>query len=273
LHAKPAPLTTEITTVPINEDVSVTIVPALTDNYIFVLRDEKNKLTYVIDPSVADPVLDLCKTKRWALSGVLLTHHHGDHVDGAIELAKKFTCPIYGNAKDQYRLPQITKNLTPDGEMDLEGLRVRFFATPGHTSGHMCYFFPTLLVLFCGDTLFSFGCGRLFEGTAEQMVHSLQKIRSLPTETLIFFAHEYTKKNLAFALTIEPESEDLQKKYLQAQTLRGQHKPTVPTPLKDEMALSPFLRWDSKALRHALEIPNASDVEVFSEVRERRNHF
>jgi hydroxyacylglutathione hydrolase len=273
LHAKPAPLTIEITTVPINEDVSVTILPALTDNYIFVLRDEKKKLTYVIDPSVADTVLALCEKNHWQLNGVLLTHHHGDHVDGASELAKKFTCPIYGNTKDQYRLPQITKGLTPDSEMDLDGLPVRFFATPGHTSGHMCYFFSTLRVLFCGDTLFSFGCGRLFEGTADQMVESLGKIRSLPAETLVFFAHEYTKKNLSFALTIEPENDELQKKYLQAQTLRGQHKPTVPSQLKDEIALSPFLRWDDQVLRQALTMDGATDVEVFSEVRERRNHF
>lgn len=273
MHGKSEPLITEIITRTIDDNVTVTILPALSDNYIFVLRDEAHKLTFAIDPSVSSSVLALCQEKHWKLDGVLLTHHHGDHVDGAAELAKLFNCPVYGNIHDLYRLPQVTNPLETDGEINLKGLIVRHFATPGHTAGHLCYFFPELAILFSGDTLFSYGCGRLFEGTAEQMMFSLGEIRKLPGETLVFCAHEYTKKNLAFALTLEPESEGLHKKYLQAQTQRGQHHPTIPSLLEDETEFSPFLRWDDLKLREALGMEKASDLEVFTEIRERRNHF
>lgn len=273
MHAKPDALITEITTHELIDGYSVTILPALSDNYIFLLRDEKLKRTYAIDPSVSDSVLSFCTEKNWRLNAVLLTHHHADHVDGAEALSSHFACPIFGNINDQHRLPQITDPLSPDGDMDLFGLSVNYFATPGHTLGHICYFFSDLKILFCGDTLFSFGCGRLFEGSAEQMISSLGKIRNLPDETLVFCAHEYTKKNLAFALKLEPDSEELHKKYAQAQTHRGNHQPTIPSRLGEEKALSPFLRWDDPALHKALAMEGRSDLDVFKEVRERRNHF
>ena len=253
--------------------ISISQLPVLSDNYIYILRDDNADLTAVVDPAETAPVVDFLKEKKWSLNFVINTHHHWDHVGGNLELKKKYGAKIVGPRQDAERIPGIDESLG-DGDTFVFGSdQARVFDTPGHTKGHIVYYFENSRALFCGDTLFSLGCGRLFEGTPNQMWKSLSKLKDLPSDTLVYCAHEYTQANGEFALTVDPKNLELQAMVRDIAEKRQNQKPTVPSVLGDEFECNPFLRADQHSIREALGKPTASDVEVFAEIRKRKDNF
>jgi hydroxyacylglutathione hydrolase len=247
--------------------------PVLTDNYIYVIHEPESKETAVIDPAVAQPVLDLLKDKGWTLNTIFNTHHHSDHTGANVELKAKTQCQIFGFGEDRARIPALDTELKHDDEIKLGHQRVKVIATPGHTTGHIVYFFADHPALFCGDTLFSMGCGRLFEGTAQQMWHSLQQIKNLPPNTQIYCAHEYTQANARFALTLEPDNQALIKRAGEVDQLRIANQPTIPSMLKHELATNPFLREDSLAIQASVGMSGKPAVDVFRKIRALKDSF
>lgn len=247
--------------------------PARTDNYIYLLRDDATATTLVIDPTDSTPVLNFCVEKEWSIDGILLTHHHPDHITGVPGIVAKFHAPVWGFSGDRHRLPPLTHELKDGDDFSIQSMHFQVKYTPGHTLGHICYFMPEQKYLFCGDTLFSMGCGRLFEGTPEMMLSNFRWMRTLSQDTQVFCSHEYTQVNTEFALSLEPHNEKLKAFYQSVLAKRAQNTPTVPFPLSQEIAMNPVLRWDDSALRTALGLEAAHDVEVFSTVRSRRNQW
>lgn len=245
--------------------------PALTDNYIYILHDQKT--TIVIDPAESGQVIDFCHRNNCKVDHILLTHHHPDHIGGVPQLAQKYGAQIWGFAGDKHRLPPLSHPLQDGSSFKIDGIAFEARHTPGHTLGHICYFLPEHKYLFCGDVLFSMGCGRLFEGTAEMSLPNFRWMRALPPETTVFCAHEYTKTNTEFVLSIDSENKKLNTFYKDVVEKRKNKISTVPFPLSQEIELNPFLRWDDKELRQNLDLEEASDVDVFHEIRRRRNQW
>ncbi|MGZ5014060.1 MAG: hydroxyacylglutathione hydrolase [Methylobacter sp.] len=253
--------------------LTILTLPVLNDNYIYLLHDSVSDETAVVDPAVAQPVLEVLNQKGWPLTYILNTHHHADHVGGNLELKQKTGCTVIAPLSDQQRIPGIDRGVA-DCDMIMLGKRTaKVVSTPGHTSGHVVYHFAGDNLLFCGDTLFVMGCGRLFEGTAEQMWHSLQKLKALPASTQIYCAHEYTQANGRFALTVEPDNLQLQQRMEIINQLRANHQPTVPSTIEQELATNPFFREDSLALQKTVKMTNKKPVEIFAEVRRLKDHF
>jgi hydroxyacylglutathione hydrolase len=248
-------------------------IPTRTDNYVYLIRDTASGKAGVIDPSDAAPVLEALERLGWELTLILATHHHNDHIGGNLEIKEKTGCTIVGPRADRERIPGIDVAVGDGDSFLFHGCEARVFDTPGHTRGHIAYWFPETGALFCGDTLFALGCGRLFEGTAEQMWDSLSKFRELPDDTLVYCAHEYTQANAGFALTIEPDNAALKARALEIDALRDAGKPTVPSRLGEERATNPFLRAAADELRHAIGMDDADPVAVFAEVRKRKDNF
>lgn len=247
--------------------------PVLNDNYIYLIHDPVSGETAAIDPADAQPVLDVLEQNGWRLTTILNTHHHGDHVGGNLELKQKTGCTVIAGLSDQNRIPGIDRGVVEGDVITLGKHLARVIPTPGHTSGHVVYHFADDNTLFCGDTLFVMGCGRLFEGTAEQMWHSLQKLKVLPAATRIYCAHEYTQTNGRFALTVEPDNRQLQQRMEVINQLRTNHQPTVPSTIEQELATNPFFREDSLALQETIKMVNKKPVEVFAEVRRLKDNF
>ena len=248
-------------------------IPVLTDNYIYLLHDPVSGETAVIDPALAQPVLDILDKKGWRLSYILNTHHHWDHVGGNLELKETTGCQIIAAQADWDRIPGIDRGVSEDDVISLSQHRGRVFSTPGHTRGHIVYHFAEDGALFCGDTLFVMGCGRLFEGTPEQMWDSLQKLKALPSSTQIYCTHEYTQANGRFALSVEPDNSHIQQKMLEVQEFRAANKSTVPSTIEQERATNPFFRADSISLQKTLGMESQSPVRVFTELRKRKDSF
>jgi len=248
-------------------------IPVLTDNYIYLIHDPVSSETAVIDPAHAQPVLDVLDKKGWRLTYILNTHHHWDHVGGNLELKQKTGCKIIAADADSDRIPGIDSGVSDGDVISLGRHQARVIATPGHTSGHIVYYFAKDGALFCGDTLFVMGCGRLFEGTPEQMYHSLQKLQALPPATRVYCTHEYTQANGRFALSIEPDNSRLQQKMLAVQKLRAENQPTVPSTIAQECATNPFFRTDSLSVQKTLGLTGQSPVQVFTELRKRKDSF
>lgn len=226
-------------------------IPAFDDNYIWLLAAADSHQAVIVDPGDADPVLETVERRGLQPVAILVTHHHGDHTGGVAELAQRFATPVYGPAGE--RIPALT-HLVGEGDivgLPALGLQLRVIDTPGHTRGHVCY--TGHGALFCGDTLFSAGCGRLFEGTAAQMHASLEKLAALPDETLVYCAHEYTAANLRFALVVEPENPAIIARLDQVEALRARGEPTVPSTLGLEKRTNPFLRTAVTAVVAAAE--------------------
>ncbi|CAG1020402.1 hydroxyacylglutathione hydrolase [Methylomonas sp. LL1] len=248
-------------------------IPVLTDNYIYLLHEPSTGQTAVVDPAVAEPVLDALEQNGWRLDYIFNTHHHGDHVGGNLQLKQSTGCKVVGAAFDNRRIPGIDITVA-DGETVQLGLQsFQIISTPGHTLGHIVYYCPDSLALFCGDTLFSLGCGRLFEGSAEQMWHSLQKLKALPGDTRIYCAHEYTQANGRFAMTLDADNPDLLQRLAEVAELRHQNLPTVPSTLSVELATNPFLREHSADLRKAISARDDTPAHVFAKVRLLKDHF
>jgi len=250
-------------------------IAAFTDNYIWLLTHGHNAA--VIDSGQAAPVIDFLENHQLKLKAILLTHHHFDHIDGARELQERYACPIYGPKMREF--DTLTQHEGDSINLDEHGLgQWHVIATPGHTLDHLAYFSSSSPpVLFCGDTLFGAGCGKLFEGTAEQMQNSLEKIRALPDDTLIYCGHEYTEDNLRFATLAEPANAAIRQRIATSRSQRAQNEPTLPSTLALEKATNPFLRWDNAELlahtqnhtQHSLDSPTAT----FSAVRAWKDDF
>ena len=247
--------------------------PALNDNYIYLIHDPASGETAAVDPAVAQPVLDVLEQKGWRLSTILNTHHHSDHVGGNLELKQKTGCTVVAAISDQNRIPGFDRGVVDGDVITLGKHTAKVISTPGHTSGHVVYYFTDDHVLFCGDTLFVMGCGRLFEGTAEQMWHSLQKLKALPVSTNIYCAHEYTQANGRFALAVEPENRQLQQRMKVINQLRAKHLPTVPSTIEQELATNPFFREDCFALQETTKTVGKMPVEIFAEIRQLKDGF
>ncbi|CAI8974401.1 hydroxyacylglutathione hydrolase [Methylocaldum szegediense] len=248
-------------------------IPALKDNYIYLIHDDQSGETAAVDPAEAGPVLQALAANGWELTYVLNTHHHGDHVGGNLELKRRTGCRIVGSERDRERIPGIDIAVGEAATLKLGSFEGRVFDVPGHTRAHIAFWFAAADALFCGDTLFALGCGRPFEGTPEELWQSLEKLRALPPEAKVYCAHEYTESNGRFALTVEPENTALKARMAEVLALRQQNRPTVPSMLKDELATNPFLRPESEEIRRNLGMTNADPVDVFAELRRRKNAF
>ena len=228
--------------------VTVQPVPILADNYAWLLRDDASGAVAIVDPADARGVFPAIEAAG-RLDLILLTHHHADHTAGTDEVRARYGCPVVGAKADARRLPRLDQEVAEGDTVRFGSTEAVVIETPGHTRGHIAYFFPKGAVLLSGDTLFSVGCGRLLEGTADEMFASLQKLSRLPDETLVACGHEYTESNIRFALTQEPENVALHARALEVKQLRGAGRPSVPALLAQERAVNPFLHAkDAKAL-------------------------
>ncbi len=248
-------------------------IPVLSDNYVYLAHDPATGATAVVDPAVAAPVMAALDDKGWRLSHILNTHHHGDHVGGNLEIKAATGCTVVGPRADSSRIPGIDVAVADGETYALGSAEAQVFDVPGHTRGHIAYWFADSAALFCGDTLFALGCGRLFEGTAAQMWTSLCKLRALPADTRVYCAHEYTQANARFALSVEPDNADLVARAARIDELRARGEPTVPSTLGEERATNPFLRADAPGLKTALDLADADPVTVFAETRHRKDVF
>lgn len=251
----------------------VTPLPAFQDNYIWCVHDEQAAL--VVDPGDAKPVLDFLAAHGLRLAAILVTHHHHDHVGAVAALARRFAVPVFGPAEED--IPARTHAASPldPVRIPLLGLEFQVLAVPGHTRGHVAYYRPKLL--FCGDTLFSCGCGRLFEGTAQEMHASLNRLASLPDDTNVYCAHEYTLANIRFARQVEPDNPDLAQRQREAELLRAAGRPTLPSTIGLERRINPFLRTREPSVRAAAERltgqPLSDPVAVFAALRAWKDGF
>ena len=228
-------------------------------NYIWLLEHTASHQVAVIDPTEAGLVQDYCAEHGLTLSQIWLTHWHKDHIGGVPELLQSRNIPVYGPREELSKIPFITHPLQHEAHFKFHDLQVDVLAVPGHTLGHIVYFMDAIDTLFCGDTLFAMGCGRVFEGTFEQMYHSLNRLAALPARTQVYCTHEYTLSNAKFALHVEPDNLALQQRYQQVEDLRLLNQPTLPSTIELELQTNPFLRVDS--------------VEEFQKLREMKDNF
>lgn len=248
--------------------------PVLSDNYIYIVTCEETGMTGVVDPASADPVIAYLLAKNKKLDCIFNTHHHEDHTGGNARLLERYPdCEIVAPASETARIPDIDIPVKDGSTVRLGMCTAKVMEVPGHTTGHVIYWFEKQNALFCGDSLFSLGCGRMFEGTPAQMWDSLKKIRSLPDETHVYCAHEYTLDNAKFAETVEANNPLLKTYRKKIEKMRAKHEPTVPSVLAIEKAINPFLRCDHPEVKKAVGLENSDPSDVFAEVRRRKDNF
>ena len=247
--------------------------PCLQDNYGFLIHDSATGATAAIDTPEVAPINRALADRGWQLTHILNTHHHFDHAGGNDALKAQWQCQVVGAAIDAERIPGIDLEVKDGESLAFGSAQAEVLEVPGHTSGHIAYYFAEAQIAFVGDTLFALGCGRLFEGTPQQMNDSLNKLMALPDDTMVYCAHEYTEANAAFAATVEPDNPALQQRIQDIQRLREAGQPTVPTSIGLERATNPFVRADSSELQSVLGMVGADAVDVFAETRRRKDHF
>lgn len=246
-------------------------VPCLSDNYAFLLHG--NGRTALIDAPEPWPIREALEAHNWGLDEIWLTHHHGDHIDGVEVLREVWGAEVRGAAADAHRLPKLDHTHGDGDTFDFAGSEVQVMDVSGHTVGHIAFYVPDAKAVFTADSLMALGCGRLFEGTAEQMWASLSKLAALPDDTIVCSGHEYTASNARFAMTIEPENVALQQRQADIEAARAEGRPTVPSMLAEEKATNPFLRAGLHEVKAALNMTGTGDVDVFAEIRRRKDSF
>lgn len=248
-------------------------IPCLQDNYAYLIHDSAANVTSLVDAPEAGPILAALVDRGWSLNYVLLTHHHWDHVDGLPDILAAHTAKVIGAKADAHRLPTLD-HAVEDGEtLTIGSLDCHVFDVSGHTIGHIAFHMPAANAVFTADSLMALGCGRLFEGTPDQMWSSMQKIAALPADTIVYSGHEYTQSNARFAVTVDPDNPDLAKRCADIDAARERGIPTVPSSLALELQTNPFLRPSDPMIRKTLNMMNATDAEVFTEIRKRKDNF
>ncbi len=247
--------------------------PCLTDNYAWLVHEPEANVTAVVDTPEVPAILKALDQTGWKLTHILNTHWHPDHAGGNEELKAKTGCQIIGPRAEAARIPAIERQVGDGDEVKFGNASAKVFDVPGHTAGHIAYWFAQDKVAFVGDTLFALGCGRLFEGTAQQMWTSLQKLMALPPETKVYCAHEYTQSNARFALSVDPDNAALVARAKEIDAMRAKGIPTVPSSIGLELATNPFLRPMSESLQRSLGMAGADPVAVFAETRRRKDSF
>jgi hydroxyacylglutathione hydrolase len=245
----------------------------LTDNYGVLLHDPATGATASIDAPEADAIEAALAAQGWRLTDILVTHHHGDHTAGIPELKARHGCKVTAPAHELSPIPGVDATVRAGDRVRVGSLEAQVIDTPGHTLGHIAYWLPKETIVFVGDTLFSIGCGRLLEGTAEMMWDSLRKLRELPDDTRVYCGHEYTQSNIRFAVTIDPDNKALKRRADEVDRLVAAGRPTIPSRLGDEKQANPFLRADAPEVAAAVGRSGKPAAQVFGELRERKNRF
>ena len=253
--------------------LNIDIVTCLKDNYSFIVRDTKADFVAVIDPSEFEPINNFIEKKYKKIDYILNTHHHFDHTGGNLDLQKKYKAKIIGSKKDEKRIPGIDIKLHDNENFKLGTVDFKIYLIPGHTSGHICFYAQSEKVIFTGDTLFSLGCGRVFEGTYLEMFTSLNLIKKLPIDTRIYCGHEYTKKNLDFCIKYEINNDRLKKKKNWVASKLSKNEPTIPTTIEEELNTNIFLRCDILAVKKSLDMENSPEVQIFKKLRDLKDSF
>lgn len=248
------------------------VLPVLSDNYVYLLRDSGTGTVAVVDPGEAAPVEAALEERGWTLDLILNTHHHADHTGGNGALKRRYGARIAGPKADAHRIEGLDVPLAEGDRIAVGDHEARVIETPGHTSGHISLWFGEAGALFCADTLFALGCGRLFEGTPEEMWESLRRLRALPDGTTVYCGHEYTQANARFALSVDPDNPDLKTRAAEIDRLRAAGRPTVPSKLGVEKKTNPFLRADDPGLARSLG-HEGDPVAAFAELRSRKDSF
>lgn len=243
------------------------------DNFGVLLHDDETGVTISIDAPEEAPIIAALDRRGWKLTHILTTHHHTDHVEANLALKEKYGCEIHGPFDEAVAIPGLDKSAADGDEFLLAGRRVEVIGTPGHTAGHICYYFPDDALLFAADTLFAMGCGRLFERPAADMWHSFQKLMVLPDETQVYFGHEYTVSNARFAVTVDPDNAALTQRAHEVEAMRARGEFTIPTTIGLEKQTNPYMRVADVGIRKHLNLADATDAEVFAEIRSRKDQF
>jgi hydroxyacylglutathione hydrolase len=249
----------------------IRLFPCLSDNFGYLIHDDATKATASIDAPEAGPIVKALEREGWKLTDILITHHHGDHVGGVAELKKKYGCRVVAPHDKSTKIANADLRVGNGDVVKVGELLARVLETPGHTLDHISYVFDGEKALFAADTLFSIGCGRVFEGTYPMMWDSLLRLRALPDDFKLYCGHEYTASNVKFALSVDSDNAALQARAAEVTRLRGENKPTIPSLLGEEKKTNIFLRADDPSVAIKLHMKGASAAEVFGELRERKN--
>lgn len=253
--------------------LEIITLPCLSDNYAFLIHNPGSGETALVDAPEAGAVKAALAERGWGLDWILLTHHHWDHVDGVAELQEAYGAKVVGAKADAHRLPPLDMAVEDGGAFSLLGEEVQVMDVSGHTVGHIAYYIPGAEAVFTADSLMALGCGRLFEGTPQQMWASLSRLAALPPQTMVYSGHEYTRSNGAFAVTVDPGNPALQDRIRDIAKARENGVPTVPSSLQLELGTNPFLRAGDSAVRAHLGMEDAEDAAVFAEIRKRKDNF
>ena len=253
--------------------IDISIIKAFSDNYVYILRNESKNITSVIDPGEAEPVINFLNNKNWHLDEIINTHHHHDHIGGNEKLLNIYKSKLIAPTYEKNRISKVETFVSDNETINIAGVPTNVIHTPGHTLGHICFYMPEEKCLFSGDTLFYLGCGRVFEGTMEQMWLSLVRLRSLPDDTTVYCGHEYTLSNMKFANYIDSENTLLKKVSLEIKNKREKGLSTIPFNLGIEKKINPFFRVDENNFLKSHGLINSNATELFREIRLKKDSF
>ena len=253
--------------------LKIIVVPCLTDNYAYILHDTLSKKTTLVDAPEFTPIKERLETEKWRLDNILITHHHDDHIAGVMELKECYNPLVYGADVDRKRLPNLDVSLSDKEKFSVSNLIFKCIDVPGHTLGHLAFYCASENIVFTGDSLMALGCGRIFEGTPQQMFESLHQLKKLPDSTIAYSGHEYAAQNARFALSVEPNNHHLEKRAKQIMKNIKSNLPNVGVSIGEEKKTNPFLRPSESEIRSTLGLCNNSDLEVFTMLRKMKDNF